>query len=152
MHPLGALKASLGAGLQHLHVDGRLLTGRTCQSVLQSLRRSLAAPPPPPLHLHRRQVYASSSSCGSSRGDGSGEAAVSSSPSQQQKQQHQQQHAAVAATEDGAAAEPPPQCSTTAAVGQVRAGQGWLAGRQCMLCCKSLLPTMLGPCCPWPTL
>jgi hypothetical protein len=140
MHPLGALKhatASLGAGLQHLHVDGRLLTGRTCQSVLQSLRRSLAAAPPPPLlplPLHRRHFYASSSS--SSRCHGSGEAAVSGSPSQQH-QQNQQQHAAAAALDDGAAAEPPPPCSTTAAVGQVGLRAG-LAGRWRMHCVKAV--------------
>jgi hypothetical protein len=132
MHHLGALKhatANLGAGLQHVHVDGRSLTGRTCQSVLQSLRRSLAAaplPPLPPLPLHRRQVCASSSS---SRSDGSGEAAATSSPPQQQ--QHQQ-HAAAALEVNGAAEPPPPPCSTTVAEGQVRPGQGCLADGACI--------------------
>ncbi|PRW59814.1 Ribosome-associated GTPase [Chlorella sorokiniana] len=110
---LNAWGSGLGAGL---HAGGRALAGRTCLTVLQSLRR------PPPLLWHaadRRLLHAGASSDRAAAGSLGPDGIVQ----QQERQQHTAPPAAAGAGGAGPASEAPPQCSTTAALGQVMAAQ-----------------------------
>ena len=107
---LNAWGTGLGAGL---HAGSKALAGRTCQTVLQSLRR------PPLLLWHaadRRPLHAAAAA--SSAADG-----ASQDAHQQERQQPTAAAAAAAAGDAAAAVEPTPVCIATAALGQV--------GRRC---------------------
>lgn len=118
---LNAWGTGLGAGLG---AGGRALAGRTCLTVLQSLRR------PPPLLWHaadRRPLHASASSDAAAAGSSVAHGSVP----QQERQQHVGPAPAAGAGEGNPAAEVPPQCSTTTAVGQV-GPRGWVCVCVCV--------------------
>ncbi|KAL4458693.1 hypothetical protein ABPG75_013558 [Micractinium tetrahymenae] len=123
---LCSLQHGLGAGLQQLRADGRLLSGRACQSVLQTLRRSLAAAPPPP--PPGRRPAADRQALHACACTGRQQQGIVDNAAQQRQLQHEEAAArddgsAAGAAATGAAGEPQPLCSTTTALGQVMAAQ-----------------------------
>lgn len=115
---------SLSVGLHQLRADGRLLGGRACQSVLQNLRRSLAAalPPVPPGLRPAAQQRAVHACASIDEHEPRSEAATNGQ--QEQGQQHAEAagggDSGVAGASSVPAGEPQMLCSTTTAVGQVR--------------------------------
>lgn len=150
-----SLQHSLGAGLLQLRADGRLLSGTACQSVLQTLRRSLAAaPPPPPLlpatrpSAQQRALHACAST-GGQHPTPSGVLEDQEKDQDLQKQQKQQVDASgrsassAALGTNGRQGEAQPVCSTTAAFGQVRRWKEQLLHRHycsCTVCSSPASP------------